>query len=764
MNAKSHNKKSVAESEHNSAQARFGTFGGVFTPCVLTILGVIMFMRTGLVTGYAGMWLALVILFMSKLITTLTSLSLSAIATNLKMRGGGPYFMISRVLGPDFGGSIGITLFFAQAVGVAFYVIGFTEALLTVITPLVTATDGISSSTAQWIGTYRLPQVISSVVVGILFLLTFKGADLVIRTQYFILAVLLLGVVSYVIGGVTHFDSAVFSSNQKSAFSMDIGFWTAFAIFFPATTGISAGVNMSGDLKNPTRAIPLGTLAAVIFTAIIYFSQIILMSGSIPRESLQKTPFESLQQISIFGPLVILGVFAATLSSSLGSFLGAPRILQAMGQDRLMKAMVFFGKGSGATNEPRRATALTFIIAICVIWAGDLNAVAEVISMFFLIAYGMINLSAFVESKSGNPSFRPLFRAFHWSTGLIGAIGCVVVMLKINDTYALVALAVTGVLYFYLRKRDIKTSYGDAKRGYIFKQIRDNLILLEESKTHPKNWRPKIVTISEDPLAERPLVRMGAWLEGERGLYTVIQIAERVTDDLAGKVRFQRDRREDIRRLLDSEDIVAFPGAIVCDNVFSGLSDLLQSYSFGGISPNTVLLSMPVTGDLAGRERFLKKVEVVATFDKNLVVLKPADIAINRRTRSIDLWWRGEKNGSLMALFSYLITLDQAWSGANVRFLRIVANDEEEIEGRIHMNGLKKQMRMPAENKIIRSTFPPADIIAETSGPVADLVLLGIAATSGEEARRSLEWLEPLLGRLPTTILVWSNGEADIFE
>ena len=239
QNSKKHEKQVSVPDGALSAQARFGTFGGVFTPCVLTILGVIMFLRTGFVTGYAGVWLALVILGVSKLITTLTTFSLSAIATNLKMRGGGPYFMISRVLGPDFGGSIGITLYFAQAVGVAFYVIGFNEALFEVITPLISTAY---SEAMPFMEAYRLPQIVATVVVGGLFFLTFKGADVAIRAQYFILGVLLLAVASFVVGGVLNFDSAHFSGNQGPAFTPNVGFWTAFAIFFPATTGISCGV------------------------------------------------------------------------------------------------------------------------------------------------------------------------------------------------------------------------------------------------------------------------------------------------------------------------------------------------------------------------------------------------------------------------------------------------------------------------------------------------------------------------------------------
>jgi amino acid transporter len=753
------------------AQARFGLFGGVFTPCVLTILGVIMFMRAGFVLGHSGLWLGLTILGISKLITTLTTLSLSAIASNLKMRGGGVYFMISRVLGPDFGGSIGITLYFANAVGVAFYVIGFSEALFSTLQPALALVHLFGQDGNQLAATLQLQQVVSSLMVAALFVLTFKGADIAIKAQYVVLVVLLVAVASFLVGGALEFDPATFEAAKGPAFADGISFWVAFAIFFPAATGITAGANMSGDLKNPAKHIPWGTLLAILFTLCIYAAQLVLTAGAnvsvdpeqlLPRDSLKSSPFETLQAMSLFAPLVVLGVFAATLSSALGSFLGAPRILQAMGQDRLMGVMVFFGKGAGETNEPRRATALTFLVAISVIWAGDLNAVAEVISMFFLIAYGMINLSAFVESKGGNPSFRPKFRFFHWSVGLAGAVGCAVAMLKINDTYAIVALAITAVIYFYLRKRDIATSYGDAKRGYIFQRTRDNLLYLEESKPHPKNWRPILVAVTENPVADAQLVRVGSWLESERGLYTVAQIVERPGESLAGKLRFRNDRREDLRRQLEAETITGFAEALVTEDFHGGLADFLQSYSLGGLRPNTVIIRKPPSSDAQARERFLGAVEVLASFDLNLIVLKPGDFALERKRRVVDLWWRGRKNGSLMALFAYLLTQNRMWSSAKIRFMRVVKSETEEREARGAMTALRDQARIGAGIEVVRSLDPPLEVIARTSGP-ADLVLLGMLATSGEEARRYLDGIFPLLEYLPTTLLVWSNGEADVF-
>ncbi len=742
----------------------FGTFGGVFTPVVLTILGVIMFMRTGYVVGYSGLISALVILAIAKTITTLTTLSLSAIATNLDVRVGGVYFMISRVLGPDFGGSIGITLFVAQAVSIAFYTIGFTEASFDVLSGLLSAELVASMVSAH------VPELLSSLVVTLLFAVTFKGADVAMKAQYFVLALLLLSVVAFLVGGVMNFDSGLLEANMTGDYAgvgadegKTLTFMVMFAIFFPAATGITAGANMSGDLKDAGKSIPTGTLIAILFTATVYAVQIFLVAGSTPRDALKADPFGALQEMSIFGPLIVLGVFAATLSSALGSFLGAPRILQAMGQDKLMKSFEYFGKGSGPANEPRRATVLSLVVAVGVIWAGDLNAVAEIISMFFLIAYGMINLSAFVESRSGNPSFRPRFRWFHWGTGLAGTVACLVAMFEINQRYAMLAIAITGILYFYLKKRDIQTNWGDAKAGYIFQSTRDNLLYLETAKFHPKNWRPILAAVSPDPLRERRLVQMGSWLEARRGLYTVAEIHAAVDPDIHERLAYRTRRRDELNRHFASLDMVAFGEVVVVDDYNKGFSTFLQSYAMAGLRPNTLLVGIPDALDVEGRARFRETASILRAFDYNTLLLKPGELAVEKPQRVIDLWWRGSRNGSLMALLAYLMKQDRAWKTAKIRIFRAVPEAGAEPEARGHLDRLLTNARIEAEVHVFHTQEVPARFIPERSCGVADLVMLGLSSGDLEDFPGYLENMDALLSQLPSTLLVWSNGEADLF-
>ncbi len=745
-------------SADRGAQARFGTFGGVFTPCTLTILGVIMFMRAGYVVGDVGIWRALIILGVAKAITTLTTLSLSAIATNTEVKTGGVYFMISRVLGPDFGGTIGLTLYISQAVSIAFYVIGFSEALFGLF-----AAPGTELGVTM--AAYHVPQLVSTAVVLGIFFLTFKGADLAVKAQYPILIILLLAVASFIAGGLIGFDGSHFSANQGLITSLPDsrsadGFWIAFAIFFPAATGITAGANMSGDLKDPAKSIPQGTLASISFTGTIYVIEILLLAGFADAVTLHEHPFEAIKSMSLWGPLVVAGVFAATLSSALGSFLGAPRILQAMGKDRLLRPLVFFGRGHGPQDEPRRATVLSLGIAIAVVWAGGLDAVARVISMFFLIAYGMINLSAFVESRGGNPSFRPRFKLFGWGSALIGAVGCAIAMVKIDETYAIVAMVIAGIIYFSLRGR-VGGDFGDAKRGYIFTRTRENLLLLENMTPDPKNWRPVLAVVTEDADRDRQLITCAAWIECGRGLLSVLELTS--APDLDQHTRLdQRARRMiDVKHELAHKGIVAFADSVVLpDDTHGQLDAIMQAYSIGSLRPNTVMLSVPPPNQAERRERVATMLESLAGFGLNLVIYKGARMdGIGKR--QIDVWWHGQRNGSLLVLFAYLASEHPDWSKARIRMMRVVSSGEEHMEAEKTLGQMMAAARLAVDVEVVLTQRPVSEIIVEKSGK-SDLVLLGLRQEDIADFRGFLAARDELLAKLPPTLLVLSNGEADL--
>ncbi len=756
MNSASGDSEQLSQPNPASAQARFRTFGGVFTPCVLTILGVIMFMRSGYVIGDIGLVGALVILLIAKSITTLTTMSLSAIATNTEVRTGGVYYMISRTLGPDFGGAIGLTLFVSQAVSIAFYVIGFSEALFDLFAP-----EG--SELALQLSVWHAEQVVASAVIVLIFFVTFRGADLAIRTQYPILAVLLLSVLSFIVGGVLGFSPERVSENLSVSADSN-GFWIAFAIFFPAATGITAGANMSGDLKDPAHSIPRGTLLAIIFTAVVYGVQLLLMSGYSEQTLLRDDPFGSLKSMSVFPPLIVAGVFAATLSSALGSFLGAPRILQAMGKDRLLKPLEYFGHGHGPTDEPRRATVLSLFIAIAVVWAGDLNAVAQVISMFFLIAYGMINLSAFVEGRGGNPSFRPRFKRFGWPLALAGALGCAAAMLKIDETYALISMLIAAAIYAWLRGR-AQSTWGDAKRGYVFSRTRQNLLTLEGMKPDPKNWRPALVLLTENADREQKLIQCGSWLESGRGLLSVLEVASEPELDIATRLDTRTQHITRIRSLLGDYNVVGFADSVVVPDAVEHIDAVLQAYSLGSLRPNTLMVSIPPPAQTERRQRVGALLAALAPFGLNMVLYKGARVDENNprkaKKRQIHVWWHGQRNGSLLALFAYLASCHPQWDKAEIRMLRVVKSDEEHGDAEQSMTELMSAARLAVHVEVILSQRPVSELIIERSAD-AGLVMLGLRSRDVTDFETFLQERDPLLIELPPTVLVLSNGDADL--
>ena len=333
-------------SRSGSRRGRLGTFGGVFTPSVLTILGLVLFLRLGFVIGRGGLIETLSILALATSISVTTSLSLAAIATNRKVRAGGDYYLISRSLGIAAGGALGLLLFAAQAFSAAFYCIGFGEGVATMLG---------SSST----GVVTLAAASAGVV---LLTLAFAGADLATRFQFVIMLILASALVSFFFGGVGHFDADVLRRNWRTP-ADGLGFWPLFAIFFPAVTGFTQGVSMSGELRDPGRSLPLGTFLAVGLSTAVYLAVIVVLGGALPAEALG-TDTGAMRSLASHSWLVDAGVLSATLSSALASLLGAPRILQALARDGVFSSLSLFAKGSGASQNPRRAVLLTGTIAL----------------------------------------------------------------------------------------------------------------------------------------------------------------------------------------------------------------------------------------------------------------------------------------------------------------------------------------------------------------------------------------------------------------
>ena len=740
----------------------FGTFGGVFTPSILTILGVIMFMRASFVVGNAGILSAVLILIAAKAITFATGLSLSAIGTNMQVRGGGAYFLISRVLGPEFGGAIGIALFFALALSVPFYVLGFTEALFLSYPGLIAYSLWINLGTAAGI-------------IGI----SFVGANWAIKTQFFIMAILGLAIVAFLGGALLRFDPAVFAENLGPGYVATpsggtYSFWLIFAIYFPAVTGIDAGVNMSGDLKDPAKSLPRGTLAAVGVGFLVYLAQMIICGGAFPREELIRDPYGVLKANALFGAgfIVVAGVFAATLSSALGSALGAPRVLQAVSRDDVLGFLRPFAKGAPVTDEPRRALGVTCVItAAILIWAevsgseggGALNSVAAVITMCFLYTYGMMNLAAFIEAFGQNPSWRPRFRFFHWSVALVGTFGCVGATLLIDWQAALAALVLIAALLLYLRTRRFTDADADARRGFVFASLRKNLLRLAGMKEDSRNWRPTVLVFSGNPSSREVLVSYGVWFEAKRG---IVILANVISGHISAQHRNQAHKQ--LRGFCEERALQAVPLVMVSEDIGQGVEAVIQTAGLGPLQPNLVLFGWTQgSGRLGMLGRFLRTAEAM---EKGCLLIKAGEsapmlppreaVAAGKpQRRRVDVYWRGRRNGELMLLLAHLLTKNWEWGNTTIRVLRVVPNEAGLAPALTALKGLIHAARVQAEALALVSDLPFPALLREHSGS-ADTVFLGAMVPSEEAEVAWHEGVSRLLeGFAPTTVLVASNRD-----
>ena len=451
---------------------KFGTFGGVFTPSILTILGVIMYLRLPWIAGQAGLYVTLGIVLLAHLISVSTGLSVSSIATDKKVKAGGTYYMISRSLGLSIGGTLGLALFVGLSFSVSLYLIGFAESFLNYWGFEVTKNS------------IRLAGTIILITVTII---TFISTSLAIKTQYFIMAAIGLSLLSILFGKHDFVPTAPLLNPIEGA----VPFIVLFGIFFPAVTGFEAGVSMSGDLQDPKKSIPVGTISAIILGLLVYIGLIFFFSYRVSSDLLVNDS-NALLKISLFPELVVAGIWGATLSSAFGSILGAPRILQATSTDKITHK--FFAKGFGPLNEPRNALMLTFIIAEAGILIGELDVIARIVSMFFITTYGFLNLSCAVESWASS-DFRPDFK-IPKTVSIIGSAACFIVMLQLDFIAMVGATIILGALFLYLKRKELTLETGDTWGNVWSSIVRKGLAKLSRGSADPRNWRPNIILFS----------------------------------------------------------------------------------------------------------------------------------------------------------------------------------------------------------------------------------------------------------------------------
>ena len=725
--------------EPEATGGKLGTFAGVFTPSILTILGIILFLRLGYVVGNAGLARTLVILALANGISVLTTFSLSAIATNLKVKGGGDYYLISRTLGLEFGGAIGIVLFLAQSVSIAFYCIGFGEVLARALALQ---------------GDYH-PQMIAAAAVAFLFIFAWLGADWATRFQYLVMAILTAALFSFFIGGITKWDSALLARNWTAP-EGGLGFWVIFAIFFPAVTGFTQGVSMSGDLKDAGRSLPLGTFTAVGVSIVVYFLAAIVFAATLPSETLI-AEYGSMKRVAVVEFLIRAGVIAATLSSAMASFLGAPRILQSLSGDRIFPFLLPFAKGYGDAGNPRRGVLLSAAIAFATIGLGKLNIIAPVVSMFFLISYGLLNYATYFEARAGSPSFRPRFRWFDQRLSLAGALACLAVMLAINISAGLTAMAILFGLHQYLKRTSGPARWADSRRSYYLQRIRANLLAAAEEPQHPRDWRPQLLVFSHDAHRRERLLQFTEWLESDSGFATVVRILE---GEGVQMLKLRAEAESELRKDIIKYASEAFPLVIVAPSLIQGIHTLVQAYGIGPLKVNTILLNWfehERTENLGIREiLYGRRIKTAFRLGCNIIVLKTKEEewdrlqVISAKERRIDVWWWDDASSHLMLLLAHLITRNKVWQAAKIRVLAPSVDHPTEETMKKFRSRLA-DARIEAEPEMVFNANM-SNIIAYSKS--TSLVFLPFSLKGNQPLDPFDNPIEKILSDLPTTALV----------
>jgi amino acid transporter len=718
---------------------KLGTFGGVFAPSVLTILGLILFLRLGFVVGDAGLPRALLILAIATTISVSTSVSLSAIATNRKVRGGGVYFLISRSLGIGYGGSLGLVLYVALAISAAFYCVGFGE--------------GVAALFPD--GPPHLMQSSAAGAAAVLLLLAYLGADIATRAQYLIMAVLGAALISFFLGAFAAWDGALFERNL-APLPEGLGFWPVFAIFFPAVTGFTQGVNMSGDLEDPASSLPLGTFLAVGISTVVYVGAIVLMAGAMPGTELA-ADYGAMGSIAAHPGLIHAGLLAATASSALASFLGAPRILQALARDRVFTSLSPFAAGAGPSGNPRRAVLLTGLIAFATIAAGGLNAIARVVSMFFLISYGLLNYATYVEATANRPSFRPRFRFFDARASLVGALVCAGVMFVIDAVAGVLAVAVLAAIYQYVRRTAVPAQWRDSRRAYRFRRVKDGLRELDTEPEGPGDWQPHILVFTRKEKRRDRVLRFASWISGGSGMISAVQLLEGEGTSQT-VLRLREEAEAELREEIRERELEVYPLVVGAADLRTGAATLVQSWGLGPIRSNTVVLNWrEQAAEGTSAELWYGRLLANAIrLEQNVVVLDTDDTSwdnleqIPNEERRIDVWWFDDESSRLMLLFAYLMTRTEGWDEASIRVL-IPSSEEGRQKIGANVRRRLEEGRIEAE---IETVVDPDEATFVAHSHDSTLVLLPLRVLGMRLATPLSEDLPALLAHLPVTALI----------
>jgi len=689
---------------------KYGTFGGVFTPTLLTILGVIMYLRTGWVVGNAGLAGGVLIISLAFAIIAATALSMSSITTNIRIGAGGAYSIISQSLGLEVGGSVGVPLYLSQALAVTMYIFGFREGWLWVFPdhPALLVDLGIFF-----------------LIIGI----AYASAGLAFQVQYGILAVIIASLIS--VGLAAGTGSMEYSLSEVQLWGDYPGspedefpgtsFWVVFAVFFPAATGIMAGANMSGELEDPRGSIPLGTLGAIAVSFVVYVALAFWLALSASPDELVSN-YTIMIDRAFWGPAVVAGLLGATFSSALASTVGAPRILQALGSHNVLPGGEWVSARTDR-GEPRNAILVTGVIVLATLMVRDLNAIAPLITMFFLITYTMINFVVFTEQTLGLVSFRPLLQIPR-VVSFAGVVGCLFAMFIVNPTFSLVALAIVVGIYALLLRRSLEADLSDVRSGLFVSLAEWAAKQVSGLSTRQERaWKPNLLvpvvsteklrgtfTLLQDIAAPKGSVK----LLGLTSEHTPARLGDQI-EDLTGAFRK--------RGVFASSTVVK--GDAFADNLIVGVQALGGAF----FRPNILFLPLPDTEEREQDYRAVLRELSDEQMGKVLYARHP-DAGIGQREQ-INIWMSDRSpdwevsmdigNLDLPLLLAY--KLRRNWD-AHMRLLTVVEDSAERRAARDFLETVTDLARMPDTEVMVKARNFQTHV---SQAPQADLSMFGLA-------------------------------------
>ena len=706
----------MANFHSHRTTAKFGTLP-VFMTAISTILGAILFLRFGYAVGHQGFLGVIGIILLGHMVTSPTAMAVAEIATNQKVQGGGAYYIISRSFGLNIGAAIGIALYLSQAISVAFYVIAFSEAFDPLIrflhyeinTPLIDK---------RWIGIFSM-SILAVIILS-------RGANMGMKALYIVVALLFTSLLFFFLGKSTTPDHS-FALNAQ--IRNPDGFFYIFAIIFPAFTGLVAGLGLSGDLRDPSRSIPRGTLWATLAGFVVYILVAYKLAVSASPEELASDQL-IMEKIALWGPIIPIGLAAASLSSALGSIMVAPRTLQAMGYDDVfpgVRLSKWLSKGKEKDNEPTNAGLVSIIIAFVFVAFGDIDFVAKIISMFFMVTYGVICLISLLEHFAADPSYRPTFKS-RWYLSLLGTVTSFWLMFKMNAPYALLSLIIMGGIYMMV-SGDKRKEKGlvNLFRGVVFQLSRQLQILAQRADREDLNehWRPFTICVSQDTFMRRSAFDMLRWISLKYGFGTYIHYIKGFLTE-----KTNRESREVLNKLLHlasgSKNRV-YLDTIISPSYTSAIAQVIQLSGISGKGNNMILFEFSQSNPEMVEEA-LSTHDILYATGFDLCILNTSYKGFGYK-KQIHIWITSGDydNANLMILLGYIIMGHPEWKEGIIKIFAIY--QEEAGQKQEELKKLIREGRLPISlgNINLISADQQKDtreLIGETSED-ADLTIIG---------------------------------------